>query len=66
MTDQPSYCVVETAIRDPLLFEKLTFMLGIAEELQMFLTQFQTDSPMLPFPGTAVENLLRSLMSRIV
>ncbi|XP_049522642.1 uncharacterized protein LOC125945108 [Dermacentor silvarum] len=61
-----SYGVVETAIRDPLLSAKLTFMLRIAEELQPFLAQFQTDLPMLPFLGTALENLLRSLMSRIV
>lgn len=61
-----SYSVVETAIRDPLLSAKLTFMLGIVEELQPLLTQFQTDSPMLPFLGTALENLLRSLMNRIV
>ncbi|XP_049518510.1 uncharacterized protein LOC125943340 [Dermacentor silvarum] len=61
-----SYGVVETAIRDPLLSAKLTFMLRIAEELQPFLAQFQTDLPMLPFLGTALENLLRSLMSTIV
>nr|XP_054921779.1 uncharacterized protein LOC129382223 [Dermacentor andersoni] len=61
-----SYGVVETSIHDPLLSAKLTFMLCIAEELQPFLAQFQTDSPVLPFLGTALENLLRSLMSRIV
>lgn len=61
-----SYGVVETAIRDPLLPAKLTFMLSVAEELQPFLAQFQTDSPMFPFLGTALENLLRLLMSRIV
>lgn len=61
-----SYGVVETAIRDPLLPVKLTFMLSVAEELQPFLAEFQTDAPMFPFLGTALENLLQSLMSKIV
>ncbi|KAH9382070.1 hypothetical protein HPB48_016517 [Haemaphysalis longicornis] len=60
------YSVVEAAIHDPLLPAKLTFMLSVAEELQPFLAQFQTDSPMFPFLGTALENLLRSLISKIV
>ncbi|KAH6947448.1 hypothetical protein HPB50_019037 [Hyalomma asiaticum] len=61
-----SYAVVETAIRDPLLCAKLTFMLSVAEELQPFLAQFQSEAPMLPFLGTALKKLLRSLMSKTV
>ncbi|KAH6921312.1 hypothetical protein HPB50_027699 [Hyalomma asiaticum] len=53
-----SCTVVETAICDPLLCAKLTFMLSVAEELQPFLAQFQSNAPMLPFLGTALEKLL--------
>lgn len=61
-----NYTVVKKAIRDPLLCTKLTFMLSVAEELEPFLVQFQSDTSMLPFLGISPETLLRFLMSRII
>ncbi|CAN7984064.1 unnamed protein product [Ixodes hexagonus] len=41
-------------------------MLSIAEELEPFLAEFQTDKPMVPFLSTALDNVLRSLLARIL
>ncbi|KAH6935107.1 hypothetical protein HPB50_003423 [Hyalomma asiaticum] len=61
-----SYKVVEEAVSDELLSAKLAFALSIAEELEPFLREFQTDKPMVPFLSAALESILRSLLSRIV
>ncbi|KAH8034074.1 hypothetical protein HPB51_019429 [Rhipicephalus microplus] len=61
-----SYSAVANAVRDQLLPVKLAFMLSICEELEPFLAEFQTDNPMVPFISTALHNILRSLLARIV
>ncbi|KAH7977252.1 hypothetical protein HPB49_000157 [Dermacentor silvarum] len=61
-----SYKVVEEAVSDQVLSAKLAFALSIAEELEPFLREFQTDKPMVPFLSAALESILRSLLSRIV
>eukprot|EP00117_Sycon_ciliatum_P027072 scpid93514/ scgid22075/ len=45
---------------------KLKCFASIAREVQPFLTKFQTDCPMVPFLRSALESMLRSLLSRIV
>lgn len=54
-----SYSIIENAVRDPMLSPKLTLLLAIAEELQPFMGEFQTESPMFPFFGAALEDLFR-------
>lgn len=51
---------------DKMLSVKLAFMLPVAEELEPFLAEFQTDKPMLLFLYAALDSLLRSLLGRIV
>ncbi|XP_075556329.1 uncharacterized protein LOC142588454 [Dermacentor variabilis] len=61
-----SFTTVETLVADTMLPAKLAFMLSVAEELKPFLTEFQTDEPMVPFLAAALEAVLRSLMGRII
>lgn len=61
-----SYTAVVNAVGDQLLPAKLAFMLSITEELEPFLSEFQTDKPMVPFLSSALHNILRSLLARIV
>ncbi|XP_077511308.1 uncharacterized protein LOC144121784 [Amblyomma americanum] len=61
-----SFSTVEKAVGDRMLPVKLAFMLSIAEELEPFLAEFQTDKPMLPFVAPALDRLLRSLLGRII
>lgn len=61
-----SYAHVEMAVKDEMLPVKLAFMLSVAEELEPFLAEFQTEKPMLPFLATALDGLLQSLLGRIV
>ncbi|KAH9362625.1 hypothetical protein HPB48_001278 [Haemaphysalis longicornis] len=61
-----SYVAVKKAVADEMLPVKLVFMLSVLEELEPFLAQFQSEKPMLPFLASALDCLLRSLLSRIV
>lgn len=61
-----SYSTIVIALGDQLLPAKLAFMLSIAEELEPFLAEFQTDKPMVPFLSTALYDVLRFLLARIL
>ncbi|KAH6928424.1 hypothetical protein HPB50_015531 [Hyalomma asiaticum] len=54
------------AVKDEMLPVKLAFMLSVAEELEPFLAEFQTEKPMVPFLATALDGLLQSLLGRIM
>lgn len=54
-----SYFTVKEALKDNLLSVKLTFFKAIAEELQPFLTEFQTSKPMTPFLYDELQRLLK-------
>lgn len=61
-----SYVAVKKAVADEMLPVKLAFMLSVSEELEPFLAEFLSEKPMLPFLASALDCLLRSLLSRIV
>ncbi|KAG0440238.1 hypothetical protein HPB47_016359, partial [Ixodes persulcatus] len=61
-----SYSAVVNALIDQLLPAKLASMLSIAEELESFSAEFQTDKPMIPFLSTAMYDVLRLLLARIL
>lgn len=61
-----SFSTVSEAVKDPLLPAKLATFLSIANLLQPFLAQFQTDEPMIPFLYAEVEKLMKGLMERFI
>lgn len=61
-----SFKTVEQVLGDNLLQAKLSFFASLAEEMETFLRQFQSDAPMAPFIYQDMFNLLKCCMERIV
>lgn len=61
-----SYKTVSDATKDKIIVVKLLSFLSIAKTIQPFLTQYQTDKPMLPFLAEDLFRLIRSLMKRFL
>lgn len=57
--------MVKEAVPHQVLLAKLASALSIAEELEPFLREFQTDEPMVPFLSAAPKSILPSPLSRI-
>jgi len=57
-----SYSIVSEAVKDTLIQAKLAFFKSVANQLQPFLTSYQTDIPMIPFMYNDLNNLLKSMM----
>jgi len=53
-----SYRLVKRCLEDPLLDSKLAFFITIANDMEPFLREFQTDAPMLPFLHSGVSIIL--------
>ena len=61
-----SYEVIAECTKDECFLAKLYFFKCVAEHLQPFLLQFQTDRPMVPFMAPSMNKLLRGLMRRFI
>ncbi|XP_048038404.1 uncharacterized protein LOC125263457 [Megalobrama amblycephala] len=61
-----SYDTIEAAQADPLMIAKLQFFLAISRTFSLFLTNYQTDEPVLPFFAKDLSELLKSLLRRFV
>ena len=61
-----SYDVIAAAIEDPLIQVKLRFFLSIEMQVKPFLAKYQTDAPMIPFLSTALFELIKGVMRRVV
>ena len=57
---------VSEALKDNMLAAKLGFLQSVAMQLEPFLTQYQTNVPMLPFLYNDLYTLLRNLMLRFI
>lgn len=57
-----SYMIVKKAINDPLLPAKLAFFHSMASEMESFLKEYQTDTPLIPFLYSDLTNCMRRLM----
>jgi hypothetical protein len=51
---------------DPMLAAKLGFLQSVALQLEPFLTQFQSNSPLLPFMYADLCTLLHNLLARFI
>ncbi|XP_060782876.1 uncharacterized protein LOC132890101 isoform X1 [Neoarius graeffei] len=63
---QLSYLTVKEGCTDPLMPAKLAFLLSFSKEVAPFLTQYQTDRPMILFLGGDLFNLMSSIMARFM
>lgn len=61
-----SFQVVMSALQDHLLLATVTFFQSLAEELELFLTEFQLDAPMAPFLHCSLIKLLKALVVTFV
>lgn len=61
-----SFKIVMEACDDKLIIAKLDFFVSVAQVLKPFLEKFQTDSPMVPFLGAALKDILSSILGRFV
>ena len=61
-----SYEIVKEWISNPLSRTRLAFIISLARPIELFLTMYQGDQPMLPFMAKDLEKLLRGLMSRFI
>ncbi|GBN49355.1 hypothetical protein AVEN_57100-1 [Araneus ventricosus] len=61
-----SYVTIKEHISDPLLPAKLAFFQSIANEFESFLTEYQTDVPLIPFLFEDLTNLVSRLLKRFV
>jgi hypothetical protein len=61
-----SFDVVKECCSDNLMEAKLFFYRAVGQQIQPFLTLYQTERPMLPFMSSDLCDLLQSLMSRVV
>ena len=48
------------------MLAKLHFFNSVAKQLTLFLTRFQTDTPMVPFWAGELQAMLKELMARIM
>lgn len=60
-----SYNLMKSSLADPFLNARLSFFLSTAKELEAFLTEFQADSPKIPFLYDALKNLADVFMERL-
>ncbi|XDV26071.1 hypothetical protein PO909_029869 [Leuciscus waleckii] len=58
-----SYDTIEAAQADPLMIAKLQFFLAISRTFSLFLTNYQTDEPVLPFFAKDLSELLKDATS---
>lgn len=61
-----SYQDVKNYLSDPLLIVKLAFFKSVAAEVEPFLREFQSDSPMVPFLYNNMSQVVRSIMERFM
>ena len=62
-----SYEVMVKALKNiPLLRAKLEFFCSVASNLEPFLTEFQTNKPLVPLLYDRLQSILRSLMTRFL
>nr|CAD7453350.1 unnamed protein product [Timema tahoe] len=61
-----SFKVISCSLKDKLLRPKLAFFLSLAEDLEPFLKEFQSDCPMSPFLHGNLLNILKTCMERVV
>ena len=61
-----SFDTVKQCVADPLLAGKLSFYLSVANQVNPFLTAYQTDKPMLPFLCASLYKMVKTLMDRLV
>nr|CAD7202284.1 unnamed protein product [Timema douglasi] len=61
-----SFKVISCSLKDKLLRPRLAFFLSLAEDLEPFLKEFQSDSPMSPFLRGNLLNILKTCMERVV
>ena len=57
---------VQDMVKDPLLAAKLGFFHGMANHLEKFLVQFQSENPLVPFLYQELFSLTKSLLKRIL
>lgn len=57
---------LKVTVKDELLAAKLGFMSSISIELESFLTDYQTNRPLLPFMYTDLNRLIVTLMNKVV
>ncbi|KAG8180576.1 hypothetical protein JTE90_018195 [Oedothorax gibbosus] len=57
---------VKTFLKDNLLGAKLGFFITISSDLKPFLTEFQSNTPLVPFLHGAINNLIVSCAQRFV
>lgn len=58
-----SYDTTEAAQADPLMIAKLQFFLAISRTFSLFLTNYQTDEPVLPFFAKDLSELLKVIIT---
>ena len=61
-----SYSIVSEAVKDTLIQAKLAFFKSVDNQLQPFLTSYQTEIPMISFMYNDLNNLLESMMEQFV
>ena len=61
-----SFHTVKTFMKDHLLGAKLGFFIMISSDLKPFLTEFQSNSPLVPFLHAAINNIVVSCAQRFV
>lgn len=61
-----SFKTVQSCLEDKLLRAKLAFFFSLAQDIEPFLRQFQSDYPMAPFIHGDLLALLNCLMGRVV
>lgn len=61
-----SFKIVANAVRDELLPAKLAFFEALALDVEPFMREFQSDSPLAPFLYTALSTLVRHTMTRVL
>ena len=59
-----SYSIIKKQLDDKLLRPKLAFFAHIAEEMEPFLTMYQSDDPLLPLLYTDLTRILKNLMDK--
>ena len=61
-----SYKDVKNCLNDSLLLAKIAFFKSVASEVEPFLREFQSDSPMVPFLYNDMSQMVRSIMERFM
>ena len=64
--EKRSYERFKIAVKDPLIIAKFKLFENIARHSKSFLVQFQTGDPIAPFLCHRLEDIMRSLASRVV